>query len=66
MYNCIKKSRNKCSFAVISIEFYKLKCSRKQNLNIKLTLFRLEHNTMIVLLYSNDLILCLNNMTMKT
>ena len=27
------------SFAVISIEFYKLKCSRKQNLNIKLTIY---------------------------
>ena len=42
MYNCIKKSRNKCSLSVISIEFYKLKCSRKQNLNTKLTLFHLE------------------------
>ena len=49
MYNCINKEL-KCSFAVISIEFYKLKCSRKRNLNTKLTLCRLEHNTMIVLL----------------
>jgi hypothetical protein len=30
--NCIKNSRNKCSFAVISIEFYKLKCSRENKI----------------------------------